>query len=167
MWKLSRSFPDLLQDLLADPRDQTEFGLDNIVRPVTIINSQIDIPVAVGSILWGTPVSAGQQAAPAINTVLADSLALAGGPINLKVSISLQDGLTQQIVALQRRDVANAVTLWERRWYTGTGAGSANGLNLDFEHADTVVAGERLRVIILVAAGAGSLYFADLWAQAR
>lgn len=158
-------FVNLINRLGVRPPPDEGFLLTNIVQPVSIVDQEATFQVSSAPALYGTPASIGRSAAPALNTVLADSGALAVGAFNCKVVVDWFDQVNNVEIGIQHRDAANAANIWERRLFTSTATGQTGAIV--FEFADTFLVNERLRVIVLVAGGAGSIYQAEVFTIAR
>ena len=156
-------FVGLINRLGVRPPPEEAFLLSNIVQPVSIVDADISIPAISTSQLLDTPFTAGVLVAPAINTVLADTGPQVAGNYSIEVMLNFQDGAAVQQVALQRRDSTNAVNIWQQVFFgTGNAAGNAGVLVLQ-NFRVVLQANERIRIINLVAGGAGSLFDANIW----
>jgi len=155
-------FTTLINRLGIRPPFDQGFEVSNVVQPVSIVDSDIAIPTVVTPPIFGTPFSNGDQVAPAVNTVLADTGALVAGNWVFTYVVSFYDaGATVTRVAIQHRDAANAANIWEQNNYTS----SANGRCFEvWTLAKTVAAGERMRIINLVAGAAGTRYQGQIFA---
>jgi hypothetical protein len=157
-------FVGLITRLGVRPPPDGAFELSNIVIPVSIVDTDVPLTSVSSSQLLDTPFTAGPQAAPPINTVLADTGAQNAGNYLLFLFISLFDSAgAGPMVAFQRRDLANAANIWEQRFY---GSASANGVvpfNLVIPIRGVLGDQQRFRFINLVAGGAGSTYHCSIF----
>ena len=158
----STFFVTVMNRLGIRPPFDEPFTLVNNIQPVSLVDTDIVLPVTTTDPVFGTPFSIGHTAAPAINTVLADTGPLAVGNWTFKVLIEVVDGSAAfSRVALQHRDAANAANVWEVNHYTIAGAPT---LHREISFAKTIVLNERIRAINLVAGPAGSAYQATIFA---
>ncbi|MFI5176716.1 MAG: hypothetical protein ACHQKY_17790, partial [Terriglobia bacterium] len=81
-------FVNLLTRLGVKPPPADGFDLINTVQPVSLVDSDITLPTFQSTQLIDTPFTAGVQVAPAIGTILADTLAQAGGNFVAYISLS-------------------------------------------------------------------------------
>jgi hypothetical protein len=158
-------FVDLINRLGVRPPPPEGFELSNVVQPVSIVDSSVAITVSASPVLYNAPVSAGSLAAPAINTVLADTGNLAAGAHNYKVIISVHEEVTLDTIALQHRDAADAANIWEQQIFLDPSFQHAS--YFEIEGADTFQLNESLRVILITASGAGSTFHANIWTVPR
>lgn len=137
------------------------FALDEVVRPVAIVDSAVDLTVSSLLEAYGTPASAGEVVAPAINTRLADTGALAAGSWTFMVWVGSLDA--SQSYRLRRRNAADAADVWSFRFFPNV----ANGPGFaQFRFRVGVASGERLVVENAAAGGGGSTYQASIFAVA-
>ncbi len=159
-------FVSLINRLGVRPPPQDAFLLSNVVQPVSIVDAETGIIVSNAPIIYGLPLSAGPLAAPAINTVLADTGALLAGSYDIKLWFFSYDAAVANQAELQYRDAANAASNWLQR-VGNLGNGPPSGSLLELEFSLTLQASERVRVILITAAGASSVYHASLFVRAR
>lgn len=150
----STFFTNLINRLGVRPPPPDGFDLINTVQPVSIVDSDITLSAVTSTLLLDTPFTAGEQAAPAADTVLADTGAQAAGNYFARISWSATDGLNAVGIKIQRRNAANAANIWEDR------INVPNGQSADGESNIRLVlqTNERLRVTSNTVAGAGSKY---------
>jgi hypothetical protein len=156
-------FTTLLNRLGIRPPFDEPFILSNLVQPVSIVDQDLLLSVNASSVVYGTPFSAGMQAAPVINTVLADTGQLAVGTWQFDIWLEVFDGVVNGQIGLQHRDAANAANIWDQQIQHGTtGQGY---ITRQFSIAKTITLNERVRVICIVAGGAASRYHANIFAK--
>ena len=158
-------FVNLLNRLGVRPPPSDGFDLINTVQPVTLVDSDIVLPVTQSTILMDLSFTTGVQAAPAINTVLADVGAQVAGTYNILVMASAMDAaaVANPQIALQRRDGANAANVWEQRFLFSATAGGPTNLQIIQQFRVQLQTNERIRIINTVAGGAASSYHANIW----
>ena len=141
------------------------FDLINVVQPVTLVDSDIVLPVTQSTILMDLAFTAGALGAPAINTVLADVGPQLAGTYNILVLASAMDAaaVANPQIALQRRDAANAANIWEQRFLFSATAGGPTQLQILQQFRVQLQTNERIRIINTVAGGAASTYHANIW----
>lgn len=154
-------FVNLITRLGLKPPPSLGWSMATVVTPVSIVDSDITLSAISTTQLLDTPFTAGVQAAPVINTVLADSGAQNAGNYFVTLMMSCSEGITNNTLALQRRDAANAANIWEQRFYTllNTVDSTRMVMNCQVKLSQN----ERLRILNLVAGGAGSVYHVNLW----
>lgn len=109
-------FTNLLTRLGVRPPFAEGYLLSNVVQPVSIVDSDISIPAAVSLPTIGSANSAGDQVAPAVDTVLADTGALAAGTYNLVLTAGIVNSTSSlRGITLARRNAANAADIWTAR----------------------------------------------------
>lgn len=109
-------FTTLLTRLGVRPPFEEGYVLSNVVQPITIVDSDIAIPASVSLPTIGSANSTGDQVAPAVNTILADTGALAAGTYNLILTCGIVNSTSSlRGVELARRDAANAADIWKAR----------------------------------------------------
>ena len=106
-------FTNLLNRLGVRPPPPEGFDLINLVQPVTLVDSDIVLPVSSSSILLDLPFTAGYTVNPAAAAILADTGPQPFGTYQLDINLGV-DGLGAQQVALEivRRNAANAADIW-------------------------------------------------------
>jgi hypothetical protein len=130
------------------------FYLSEIVTPVSIVDSQISIDSVQVPVTLLLPATAGELAAPAANTRLADTGQLPAGDYNVTVLIGSADGNSYR---LRRRNAADAADIWSHRFpILGT-------TSFEFTSRFKLAANERL-VVENVLVGVGT-YQASIWAR--
>jgi len=155
--RIDQIFPGLLRRLLAR-YDGSPFDLSTTILPVSIVDADIAIPAEVSTPTLGLPATAGDQVAPVAGTVLADTLDRDEGTWDITSQYATNDG---GFLLYQRRDAANAVTIWEQRLRCDATAASAC---LPVAQRLVVGQGERLRIVVEANAAGGTTYKANLWA---
>lgn len=160
--RIPGGFIDLLTRLRIAHSQPFPFDLIGNVVPVAIVDPS---PLTIVTVPqdWDIPASAGALAAPAANTLLADTGALAVGIWDFLIVISDNDTGAQSRIAVQRRNAANAANIWEQQF------GVAGGIDkhIVWNVGLSIAAGERIRVITVAAAGAGSTYHANIFSRIR
>jgi len=136
-------FVDLIQRLGIRPPPPTGFEMSNVVIPVSLVDSNITLAASVSSTLLNTPFTAGDLVNPALNTVLADTLAQAAGNYVVYLNHGSDVGpATDYNLVLQRRDAANAANIWQMRMRVGSNGDLERNLYV------TLSLNERLRVLV-------------------
>jgi hypothetical protein len=158
-------FATLLDRLGCKPPPPEGFDLINTVQPVSLVDSDIALPVITTSQLLDTASTIGLQANPAINTVLADTMALPAGNYLITVLISMADDTVAGAVALQRRNAANADNIWQHVFQSGIGTNIGTPNNLQLSLRVRLAVNERIRVMVYQATGATAKYQATIWSQ--
>jgi hypothetical protein len=130
------------------------FFLSEVVQPVSIVDSQISINSIQVPVTLFLPASAGELAAPAANTRLADTGQLPAGDYNVTVLVSSPDSNSYR---LRRRNAADAADIWSHR-LTINAFGA-----FEFTTRLNISTNERLVVENLVL-GVGT-YQASIWAR--
>src|SRR5258708_35813623 len=92
------------------------FELDGTVYPVTLVDSDITLSAIATAVLLGVPASAGELIAPAINTRLANTGALAAGNWTLTVWVGASEGNSFR---LRRRNALDVADVWSFRFQLG------------------------------------------------
>lgn len=156
-------FTTLINRLGIRPPFTDGFEISNVVQPVSIVDSDISISAVTTTQLLDSGFTNGEQAAPAANTVLADSGAQAAGNYSVIVNLGCIDTANTQTLAIQRRDAANAANIWETRFYC---VANTAGINRQWAIRVALSANERIRIVNINAGAAGSKYFGHLWLQA-
>lgn len=109
-------FTSLLTRLGIRPPFQEGYLLSNVVQPVSIVDSDISIPAAVSLPTIDSSNTAGDQTAPAVDTVLADTGALAANDYNLVITCGIVNSTSAlRGVTLARRNAANSADIWTAR----------------------------------------------------
>lgn len=150
-------FVTLINRLGVRPPPPEGFELSNVVQPVSIVDTDVVLTSVSSTPELGAPFTAGVTAAPALNTVLADTLAQAAGFYNVRVVACSDEGVLG-FMALQRRDAANAANIWSQLIYA-----SQNEF-IDFSFRTQLAANERIRVLKAIGnAGVGLNYQVSIW----
>ena len=161
----STFFVSLINRLGVRPPPPEGFQISNVVQPVSIVDTDILIPLVVSPAIFGTPATAGEQAAPAANTVLADTGPLAAGNWTFIVNINFSDASASFCRdQLQHRDAANAANIWSQTVYPSAVMTTTFVGQWTLAFSKTMLASERLRVLNLVAGGASSFHHATIFA---
>lgn len=160
-WLLAvpRSFTELMQRLGCAVPIGANVGLDltgNIV-PVAIVDPD-PLTVVASTPALDTPVTTGEQIAPVVGTVIADTGAIVAGTYNFTIILGVDQGAA--IVRLQRRDAPNAANIWGQVIGVNGTAGPPSTL---ISMRAVIGAGERLRIITMSGPGAGNTVQASIW----
>ena len=150
----SNVFPGLLERLgvrLTAPRAPLYY-LSDVVMPVTIVDSGITFAAVVdpGVQLFATE---GQQTAPLINDLLADTGALPVGNYEFKVWLAHDEQVFGPKVAIEHRDALNTGNIWSHHFYFTNIPGFFH-----FECSVALAEDERLRLRVEVGATAARVY---------
>lgn len=138
-------FTSLLNRLGVRPPPPEGFLLSNVVLPVSVVDADISLPVSQTSILLdvNNVFTQGDVAAPAAGALLADTGAQNAGNYNATITFGNDNNAANYpTVRIQRRDAANAVTIWDILLNTGAGSSMA-----PFNLRLVLAQGERLRII--------------------
>lgn len=109
-------FTSLLTRLGVRPPFAEGYILSNVVQPVTIVDSDISIPAAVSLPTIDSSNTAGDQTAPAVDTILADTGALAAGDYNMVLTCGIVNSTSAlRGITLARRNAANSADIWTAR----------------------------------------------------
>lgn len=160
-------FVTLINRLGVRPPPADGFELLSTVQPVSLVDADISIPVAIGQVLYPAPVSAGVQTNPAVNTVLADTGALPAGTYHFRLLLSTYTPATNGPVDLQHRDSANAANIWAQRIFCCPSNAAPSGGVFDFSWDDTLLLNERVRAITAAASAAADVFHANIFSTAR
>lgn len=158
----STFFVNVMNRLGIRPPFDEPFTLVNNVQPVSIVDVDTNIPVTVTDPVFTTPASNGVQAAPAINTILADTGPLLSGTWAFLVMIEVGDGNAAAFsrTALQHRNAANGANIWESNTFTTSGTPCHHRV---FTFSKSMALNERMRAINLVAGAVGSQYNVNIF----
>ena len=158
-------FVTLLNRLGVRPPPADGFDLINVVQPVTLVDSDIVLPVQHSTQLLDLPFTAGELTAPAINTVLADTGPQISGNYQVLIFVNFFDSAAAAIpiVSLARRNAANAADIWAQNIYGNSSVAAPAGFNLTYQFRLVLQTSERLRLTNLVAGGALQKYHANIW----
>ena len=113
------SLPALLQffGITPEGREDFSFRLRGDVIPVAIAGSVVSLTATSTEPLLGTPFTAGEVINPGANAVLADTGAQNAGNYTAIIMVGSDYATTASIVLrLQRRDAANAASIWSHYW---------------------------------------------------
>lgn len=139
----------------------TRFGrwyLNDTVVPVSIVDAGSVTFVATSvSPLLGTPASAGELVAPAINTRMADTLALPAGSYNFFLWLGAQEA-ARSMWRIRRRNAADAADIWSQQWTIGPYSSTTLQLR------STIGTNERLVIENQIAGTAGATWQAGIFA---
>jgi len=151
-------FVNLINRLGIRPPPAESFLLTNVVTPVSIVDTDVAFTSVVGIGAIGSPFTIGESAAPATNTVLADTGAQPAGVYNATLMIASDDpGFTPSFIRIQRRDAANAVNIWTQLF-------ALHGSNpLIITLRTNLDLNERLRIIKFNNATAATVYQASIF----
>lgn len=155
-------FVSLINRLGVRPPPPDSFVLSNVVTPVSIVDTDVALTSVSTSQLLDTANSVGEQLVPAANTVLADTGAQTPGNYLLQILISGIDAVNTPVIALQRRNAANAANIWEHSFYAPSGAAVAQ-VKVILNIRVTLLLNERVRVINLNVGGAASRYYSNIF----
>lgn len=150
---------DLFGISLRGEKDNT-FVLSGEVSPVVLVGSTTQIQAISTPMNMDVPATVGFTAAPAINTVLADTGQLTPGLYAVRAILAGRTTSGAQCAAaLQRRDAANAATIWNQE----IGVTESAGLLMDISMTARVQLNERIRIITTSAASMSVQ--ANIWTQ--
>lgn len=151
-------FTGLITRLGLRPPPPEGYLLSNVVTPVSIVDSDIQLNAAVTPVLFSTP-SGGEFTASAINTVFSDTGALVAGTYLFTVWLTWIATAANRSIGIQHRDSANAANIWAQNIYP-----SPTGLGIQtFQWRESIATNERVRVIANVNFGAGESVYSNLW----
>lgn len=153
-------FQNLLRDfqVVAPPRVPV-WWLSDIIQPVSIVNSQVTLTATVDerAMLFA---SNGVQIAPPIATVLAGTGQLPAGLYLFRVYVNWSDNAVSNHVLIQHRDAADAANIWEHSLEANSGDPAAQ---FTMEWTETLVANERIRLLVALAGTATMRYNGIIW----
>jgi hypothetical protein len=152
-------FINLINRLGIRPPPIEGFVISNVVQPVSIVDSDIALNAISTSQLLDVPFSTGLQVAQAANTILADTGQQPAGTYVLKILGSAFESTVNIRHAVQRRDAANAVTVWEQRFYGDATVPAQYDQTLRIN----LLANERVRVVQIHVASATCENEANIW----
>ena len=161
--------PELSVDLTRLLQIRGPLGVLNVldvVVPVVSLGDVVTPSINIrGPTFRSTDIfSAGFQAAPPVNTVLADTLALPAGIYDVVLQFSYVE-TTTQAVRFQHRNAANAANLMEMDFLTDPNAAYVGPQMFPFAYE--LATNERLRFIITGAGAVGSFYTSVIFARIR
>jgi len=134
-----------------------------VVQPVTLVDSDIVLPVLQSTQLLDLPFSAGYSVAPAIAAVLADTgQQVAGTYLVYVLAGTGTEGSGSCGLVLARRNAANAADIWAQAF--NVGAGASNNSSPIFSQRIQLQTNERLVVRVGTTAGTALLGIqANIW----
>lgn len=151
--RIPGSIPSLLSRLgITDPA--LTFDLAGLVVPVSLVDTGITIPTSSLPPLAGAPASIG-EGTHAINTVLADTGALAAGNWWFRAWYSQASSVGS--IRFGKRNAANAAFVWSQYFSASPGTSFLETMGFI-----TVADQERLRMEVVVATGSTSQ--GSIWA---
>jgi len=154
-------FVNLINRLGLKPPPGLGWLMSTVVMPVSIVDTDIALQATVTSIVLDTPFTAGVQTAPAVGFILADTGAQVAGNYALHVEFSTNGAAAvSAIVALERRNAANAANIWTHLWSVS----AAGGATMERNVTVLLAASERIRVEVLFMS-AGLDMQASIWLQ--
>lgn len=153
-------FVNLINRLGVRPPPPDGFDLLNTVQPVSIVDSDIGIVSAQSTQLLDVPFSTGSQVNPGTGFVLADSGAQNAGNWLIYSIIQGIDAGGNPTIAIQRRDAANATSIWTQN-LIGTVTGALQGYI--WSARVVLQQGERIRIMTNGATTVNSIFQANLW----
>ena len=103
---------NLLNRLGVRPPPPDGFDLINVVQPVSLVDTDIVLPVSSSSILMDLPFTAGYLLNPAAATALADTGAQTAGPYQVEVMIGDDGQNVTWAWEIVRRNAANNADIW-------------------------------------------------------
>lgn len=155
-------FTGLLTRLGVKPPPPEGFDLLNTVQPVSIVDSDITLPMVATTIPIDLVFTNGEIASPGANAVLADTGVLVAGNYNALVMVAGDQAAAWGMdFRLQRRDAANAASIWSQLFQLTNNSPAFVVLSFTF----TARVNERLRVITANAATVGTTCQASIWLQ--
>lgn len=159
------SLPSVLSlfGLTLDGREDFTFRLHGDVLPVVIAGSAASIQAVSNPMTLDTPFTAGELNAPAANAILADTGAQADGiyAVTVQVGSQFQGAGLNLDWRIQRRDAANAVTVWSMPGFLNLNGTTSNGL---FTFAARLLVNERIRVQAITVS-TSTVCQASIWLQ--
>jgi hypothetical protein len=143
-WKISTYFVTLINRLGIRPPPALGWTISDEIVPVTIVDSDITLATSSATALLDTDFTAGDLAAPVAGTVIADTGAQPAGNYFAIIQCGADfGGGAVGSCRIQRRDAANAATLWDMLY------GQHNVQDSIFVQLHIALAvNERLRVIV-------------------
>lgn len=155
-------FVNLITRLGVRPPPPDAFMLSNVVMPVSLVDTDLSLPVVLSTLLLGgNSNTAGELTNPAPGTLLADTGPLAGGNWSILVWLGIGGGTVADAdFRIQRRDATNATSIWSQY-----GSIALAGQPFVVQTFSTVLAlNERVRVISgPTVIGAGVIVQATVW----
>src|SRR5438876_11576019 len=91
--------------------------MSDLVLPVALVDTSVAINALQVLPAFGSPASGGELVAPAANTRLADTGALAAGTYTFTVWVGASEGNTG--LRIRRRNAADAADIWLQRFGSG------------------------------------------------
>jgi hypothetical protein len=135
------------------------FALDTVVTPVSLVDSDITINASTSTPLVNVPASGGELIAPAANTRLATTGALAAGPYSMTFWNLANEGNNFRI---RRRNAADTGDIWTFRFPIGSALSGPVVLALRL----VLALNEFVVVENVAAGGAGVAYQASIFVSA-
>jgi len=133
--------------------------LSDTVLPVALVDAEVALTANSVAPLYGTPATAGELAAPAANTRLADTLALAAGNWTVTFIASCSEIATAVCpFRLRRRNAADNADVWALR------CNALGGTTLFYSARFSIAASERFVIENVNAAGGGTTYQGSIFA---
>jgi hypothetical protein len=135
------------------------FLLQNLIVPVALVDPPT-LTATLSAMVVDTPATAGELTAPAINTRLADTAALAAGQYNVLLLLSSTEN-NNRAYRFRRRNAADNGDIWSMQLELVAGMDF-----IDLGPLRLVInASERLVVENTVAIAAGQIVQASIWTQ--
>lgn len=151
-------FQDLLRDfqVIAPPRSPVWYLSDTVI-PVSLVNSQIvlDANISETAMQFATE---GPKFQPLANVLLADTGQLPVGRYLFRIYANWSDP-TFNSVNIQHRDPTDATNNWDYEMVVGP----TKTERFEQSWTETLLADERIRLIVRVNAGANSRYSGIIW----
>lgn len=155
----STFFVSLLNRLGCKPPPPEGFDLINTVQPVTLVDSDISLPVIATTMLCDVPATTGEQAVPGAGVLLADTGALPAGNYNVLITVGLKAVAGGCDFIVERRNAANAANVWRQVRNL-----NVNGLAM-FEQQFQARLSINERIRVETAVGGTSTVEANIWVQ--
>ncbi len=153
----STNFQKLLIDL-GITRNEIPFELRSEVTPVVLVGGTVSFIASPSTAYRVQDIfTAGGVTAPAINSILADTLQLPEGAYTLKIVMVADEN---HDMAIQWRDAANTVNLWQQRFLGLALTPIVVDVRFEILNAD-----ERVRVSNLTAGAPATTYQASILAR--
>jgi len=154
---IETSFPNVIRRLLARYSGES-FDLGLTVHPVTIVDTDISLSAISNTAPLNIPATEGDKAAPAADTLLADTGALDEGTWDITIGLFANEANS---FLIQRRNAANTANVWQFRYRW-----SDSGRPFPLQNLRVVVnQDERIRVVNEGIAAGGTTYAAHIWSR--
>jgi hypothetical protein len=156
-------FTNLINRLGVRPPPESAFFLDNVVKMVSLVDSDIALQAVLTTSVLDVPATQGEVASPVgAGALLADTGALPAGNYSIVIMVG-SEGSAAAVYdfRVQRRDAANAANVWSQQFM-------ANVVGVDsyqFQFTARLLVNERIRVITKNAATVGISVQANIWSQ--